>query len=776
VSSLALLRQGRRAGGDRKEYEVTAETSHWMRRAAGQALGLRQTRIGRRLGWCFVLIILLMSAGHALLLWQFHVVHVQANRLKGVDQELIAVLRFQTALRSFHSHLNELALSQDTRRLMQESAALHTTLLQDAQQTHAAFDGLPTQVHPDPTVLATLEAIQSSLPSHLDAIRALAASGDWMALRVRLLNQVEPLESLSAELVQDVDRDVAGERAQAVVHIEGAERRMLWIVPITGLITLLFAGALGVVITRSITGPLEGLLAGSRALARGEFEHQIRVTGEDELAHLGAAFNDTAGKLQSLYENLSSREERLRESEKELRQLIEFVPAHVFVLQSDGRGIYANRAILDYYGFTLEEWMAEGVPEKVVHPEDLERYLAARQKGLSGSMPFETEIRRRRKDGQFRWFLCRFNPMQDEKGNILRWYVAQTDVEEAKQAAQRTQNENLALREEVVRSSMFEEIVGSSETLVKVLSDVARVAAADSTVLILGETGTGKELIARAIHKQSNRAGRAFIRVNCATIPNSLISSELFGHEKGAFTGAFQRRLGRFESADGGTIFLDEIGELPAETQVALLRVLQEREFERLGSSQPISVDVRILAATNRDLKAAVASGSFRSDLFYRLDVFPIQLPSLRDRSDDIPLLVEYLIERYAKKAGKRIRNIQRKTLDLFQAYDWPGNIRELQNVVERAVLLCDGDTFSVDATWLKQDTRREARPAATPVRGLGKLEADQERRLIEAALVASGGRISGPLGAAAKLGIPRQTLESKIVSLGINKSKFQTG
>jgi formate hydrogenlyase transcriptional activator len=318
--------------------------------------------------------------------------------------------------------------------------------------------------------------------------------------------------------------------------------------------------------------------------------------------------------------------------------------------------------------------------------------------------------------------------------------------------------------------------VGSSDKLIRVLSDVARVAPADSTVLILGETGTGKELIARAIHKQSNRAGRAFIRVNCASIPQSLISSELFGYEKGAFTGAFQRRAGRFEVADGGTIFLDEIGELPAETQVSLLRVLQEREFERLGSSQPISVDVRVLAATNRDLKAAVAGGSFRSDLFYRLNVFPIQLPSLRERSDDIPLLVEYLIERFAKKAGKRIRTIQKKTLELFQAYEWPGNIRELQNVVERAVLLSDGDTFSVDEKWLKQGARGDVRATGVPVRRLGRLEASQERELIEAALVASSGKISGPLGAAAKLGIPRQTLESKIASLGIKKSKFQTG
>src|SRR5437868_1587745 len=230
-------------------------------------------------------------------------------------------------------------------------------------------------------------------------------------------------------------------------------------------------------------------------------------------------------------------------------------------------------------------------------------------------------------------------------------------------------------------SSMLEEIVGSSESLHKVLAQVSRVAPTDSTVLIQGETGTGKELIARAIHNRSKRSNRAFIRVNCATISPSLIASELFGHEKGSFTGALQRRLGRFESADGGTIFLDEVGEVPPETQVALLRVLQEREFERVGGNQTVRVDVRVLAATNRDLGASVADGTFRRDLFYRLNVFPIQLPVLRDRMDDIPLLVEYLVDRYAKKAGKKIRNVSKDTLSLFRSYDWPGNIRELQNV-----------------------------------------------------------------------------------------------
>jgi len=547
------------------------------------------------------------------------------------------------------------------------------------------------------------------------------------------------------------------------------------IIPLSLFVTLLFAILLGVVITESITHPLKRLMEGSRALARGEFEHEIPIDGKDELAHLSTVFNETAGRLRHLYDDLRGREEKLRESEHELRQLVEFAPTHVFVLSSQGAGIYASRVVLDYYGLTMDDWLGNGVPERVVHAEDIDRYLTERNKGLAGEAPFEVEVRRRRKDGTYRWFVSRFNPMRDEKGNVVRWYVAQTDIEEAKLAAQRAENENLALREEVDRSSMFEEIVGSSQKLLRVLSDVGRVAPTDSTVLILGETGTGKELIARAIHKQSSRARRAFIRVNCATIPASLISSELFGHEKGAFTGAFQRRLGRFEAADAGTIFLDEIGELPAETQVSLLRVLQEREIERLGSNQPIAIDVRILAATNRNLKAEVAAGTFRSDLFYRLNVFPIQIPSLRERADDIPLLVEYLIDRYGKRAGKRIRNIQKRTLELFAAYDWPGNIRELQNVVERAVLLCDGETFSVDESWLRQSPQQEAQSSgATPMRRLGRLDSEQERNLIEDALRASNGRVSGPLGAAAKLGIPRQTLESKMASLGISKNRFQ--
>jgi transcriptional regulator with GAF, ATPase, and Fis domain len=332
-------------------------------------------------------------------------------------------------------------------------------------------------------------------------------------------------------------------------------------------------------------------------------------------------------------------------------------------------------------------------------------------------------------------------------------------------------NENLALREEIDQASMFEEIVGSSPNLQEVLSRIAKVGPSDSTVLITGETGTGKELVARAIHKHSLRASRPFVSINCAAIPPSLIASELFGHEKGAFTGALQRRLGRFELAEGGTIFLDEIGELPSETQVALLRVLQEREFERVGGTKAIHADVRVVAATNRDLQAAVGEGRFRMDLFYRLNVFPIAVPPLRDRKDDISMLVEYFIERYASKAGKKINTIEKKTLELFQSYQWPGNIRELQNVIERSVILCAGDIFSVDQSWLSREGSQRNQNTGLLVSEL----IDHEKEMIEVALAESKGRVAGPAGAAVKLGVPPSTLESKIKSLKIDKTRFKS-
>jgi transcriptional regulator with GAF, ATPase, and Fis domain len=378
--------------------------------------------------------------------------------------------------------------------------------------------------------------------------------------------------------------------------------------------------------------------------------------------------------------------------------------------------------------------------------------------------------------------------VRNVKGQILHWNTLITDIDDRKKAEEARKlaeealkdqlyKENLALRDEVERASMFDEIVGTSSLLKAVLSRIAKVAPTDSTVLITGETGTGKELIARAIHRKSRRAGRAFVSVNCAAIPRDLIPSELFGHEKGAFTGATQRRLGRFELADGGTIFLDEVGELLPDTQVALLRVLQEREFERVGGGQPIHVDVRVIAATNRDLEAAVANGTFRQDLFYRLNVFPIEVPPLRARKDDLELLVGYFVQRYGVKAGKDIRSIEKKTLDLLQSYDWPGNIRELQNVIERSVIVSSGGVFSVDESWLSKKSVSPA-PAvkASPLAQgqVAKSQPRSEREIIEAALAATRGRVSGPSGAAAKLGIPASTLEARIRVLRINKLQFK--
>jgi transcriptional regulator with GAF, ATPase, and Fis domain len=331
---------------------------------------------------------------------------------------------------------------------------------------------------------------------------------------------------------------------------------------------------------------------------------------------------------------------------------------------------------------------------------------------------------------------------------------------------------NVGLRQEVDKASMYDEIIGTSSALQKVLSLVSKVAPTDATVIVTGETGTGKELVARAIHRRCRRSSRAFISVNCAAIPRDLIASELFGHEKGAFTGALQRRLGRFELAEGGTIFLDEVGELPIETQIALLRVLQEHEFERVGGTRAIQTNVRVIAATNRNLQAAIAAGDFRIDLFYRLNVFPIEMPPLRERREDIPALVDYFIDRSAKKLGKNIRGVNSKTLELFQSYPWPGNIRELQNVIERSVIVCETENFSVDETWLPPH------PLASESKNQPEFSqklASQEKKMIEAALSESGGQVFGPSGAAAKLGIHRSTLESKIASLKINKYRFKT-
>jgi len=344
--------------------------------------------------------------------------------------------------------------------------------------------------------------------------------------------------------------------------------------------------------------------------------------------------------------------------------------------------------------------------------------------------------------------------------------------EEISRLTRQLQAENLALRQEIDERFMFEEIVGASQALRETLGRVDKVAATDATVLITGETGTGKELIARAIHRRSRRSHRALVAVNCAALPSSLIASELFGHEKGAFTGALQRRQGRFELAAGGSIFLDEVGELPPEVQAALLRVLQEGTFERVGGSQPIATDARVVAATNRDLMAAVAAGSFRNDLFYRLNVFPIEMPPLRERREDIPILVEYFTARYATRLGKHFASIEKSSMDRILAYPWPGNVRELQNVVERAAILSEGEVLRVDEPLLAGGAT-PLPPSALPLPASLR---EQERQRIEEALATSNGRVSGASGAATRLGLPPSTLESRIKSLGIDKRQFRPG
>ena len=1278
---------------------MVAKLAGWARQLGERALRLHRLNIGPRLTLCFVLIILAMLLGNAVLLWQFYQARVQAERLTGVDQELIVVLQAHTNLMSFYERVETLADSEDAPEFVKEAGLLRHDLLENSSRTSNALGRLPPDVQVDPTLLPTLEVLQDALPAELQAVTDLAKTKDWQAVRLRLANQVRPLEAQTSALVANIDREVAQKRAQSLLEIGQAERRILFIVPTATVLTLLFASFLGLAITRSITQPLGRLMEGSHALAKGDFSHRVPAAGNDEIALLGNVFNDMVVRLQELYRELQRREAYLSEAQKlshtgsfgwdvssgkiywseetfrifdydpatsptidlviarihpddrsfivetiqraeaehsgfdfehrlilsdgsvkyvhalahpsvsdepgrllfvgaitdisesklaqealrqsgelltaqraQLDELFERAPEGIVLLDIQDRVLRVNSEFTRIFGYSTEEAtghtinelivpeellkeaeayterithgravnaetirrrknggrvhvsllavpisvpggqiaeyaiyrdltrdkMVEGeltrqrahleqlfetmpealalvdlkdvvvrvnpefsrifgysadqavgrllndliapdelraeadefskmvtgrgemlnvetvrarkdgsrVPVSVVcvpifiagsqvgeyaiyrditqrkraeealrqsegylaeaqslthsaswvwrvdsrnpvhlseewyrifgfdprdgmpgwearlqrvHPEDRARWRETIERAMREKSDYEMEFRIVLQDGIIKWVhsiahpesnifgeLVQFvgsslditerkiaeqtlrrsegyladaqrmtrcgswawdvrtdaifwsqefyriyecdpnkvkpswsyimgrvhpedrpgveqraklestrkdtvgsegdfrivfpdgrikhlhsiaHPVMDASGEITEVVGTTMDVteqyearaaletafEEIKELRDQLYKENIALREEVDKVSMFEEIVGSSEPLRQVLSQVAKVAATDSTVLILGETGTGKEMIARAIHRRSKRANRAFIRVNCAAIPPTLIASELFGHEKGAFTGASQRRLGRFELADGGTLFLDEIGELPAETQSALLRVIQEREFERVGGTQTVSADVRVLSATNRNLRAAVEAGTFRQDLFYRLNVFPIQMPSLRERADDIPLLVEYLIDRYAKKAGKRIRNIDKKTLALFQEYSWPGNIRELQNVVERAVVLCDSETFSVDSTWLKRELPA-APSAVTPTpRGLGRLDETKERELIEAALTQTGGRVSGPSGAAALLGVPRQTLESKIANLGINKHHFKS-
>jgi len=984
--------------GTRAEHGASG-VGHWFRQ--------RDISIGKRLAACFVAIIVLMILADGLAVWQFRRMESSSERLRKADQTLQAVVRVHVDMGSFRDKVAVMANSQETQDFAKDTASLREKFLGDVDRARRMVITSP-ELDENSTTSSALETLRTALPTQLDTVDELANAGDWTAVRLRLAHQIQDLRELSLSQVEKLDEQLAQAQSATLETTRQARRNLFIVFAIAALLTLLAAAVLGWYLTRSITVPLSELASGARALARGDFQHEVEVTGNDELSLVGRAFNHAARQLHELYEELREQasllslthdsiyvrdmnavirywnrgaevlygwsaeqavgevahellktvfpvpfeqieaellrsgrwegelsqskkdgmqvvtatrwslkrdeggapvatlvtsnditerkraeeslresetrfrtfvdhagdalfvydleqrivvdvnreaceslgysrqeiigktplafhsdsyqeemevvaeraaagetvfdthwhrrkdgtvfpvevhtsrvlyggrqfllmvardisdrlraEEAVRQSEKQLREVIETIPAIAWTSSPDGSIEFVNKRWEEYTGMSAQESGGFGW-KSAFHPKDLDRYVERRRTSLGSVDSFEDEVRIRcGKNGEYRWFLSRAVPLRDEQGNIVRWYGTAADIHDRKQAEERLQVENVVLREEIDRASMFEDVVGASPALQTVLSALSKVAPTDSTVLLTGQTGTGKELIARAIHRKSERSGRAFISVNCAAIPQSLIASELFGHEKGAFTGALQRHLGKFELAEGGTIFLDEIGELPMETQVALLRVLQEREIQRVGGTQPIRVNVRILAATNRDLQKAIAAGVFREDLFYRLNVFPIHIPPLRERKEDIPMLVEYFIDRFARKAGKNIRSIDKQSLELLESYSWPGNIRELQNVVERSVVLCDTDTLRIDNSWLSVGDSAYLGPAGSLA---GKIH-EQEREFIERALSETQGKVSGPSGAAAKLGISPSALEYKIRLLKINKHQFK--
>jgi formate hydrogenlyase transcriptional activator len=460
-------------------------------------------------------------------------------------------------------------------------------------------------------------------------------------------------------------------------------------------------------------------------------------------------------------------DEALEASEQRFRTLADSAPVMIWVTDPDKMCTWVNRQWLEFVGHPLEhelgnQWAAH------IHPDDVDSCMKVYVTHFDERRPFQMEYRLRRRDGEWRWVLDTGAPYYGADGAFVGYIGSCVDVTEQKRAAEQLervrdqlQAENVYLRHEVKDRLGSGVIVGNSHGLRRVLGQVEQVAATDATVLLLGETGTGKELFATQIHELSARHGRAMVRVNCGAIPATLIESELFGREKGAFTGALARQVGRFELADHSTIFLDEIGDLPADVQVKLLRVLEERQIERLGSPRPIRVDTRIIAATHRHLEQRVTEGTFREDLFYRLNVFPIQVPPLRERVEDIPLLVWRFVEEFSRAFGKRIDSIPRENMAALQQYSWPGNIRELRNSIERAMIVVQGTQLTI------------AVPASTAAAAKHSVKlTDVEKEHIRRVLDSTGWRIRGTGGAAERLGLQPTTLETRMAKLGLARPK----
>jgi PAS domain S-box-containing protein len=466
----------------------------------------------------------------------------------------------------------------------------------------------------------------------------------------------------------------------------------------------------------------------------------------------------------------------LLESEELFRNMSDAAPTFIWVADTEMLCTYFNTKVLDFTGRTMGELNGRGWLESI-HPDDLDDSVATYANAYERLEPFIMEMRWRRADGEYRWIYNSGAPLVSSSGALLGYVGSAVDISERRLAEESLQTamveikklkddlqeENMYLREVIELEHNFDEIIGNSDALRYVFFKIEQVAKTDATVLITGETGTGKELVARAIHSTSRRSSRPLVKVNCAALSAGLIESELFGHERGAFTGATARKIGRFELADGATIFLDEVGELPLELQSKLLRVIQEGEFERLGSSKTITVDARIIAATNRNLESEVKKGNFREDLLFRLNVFPITVPPLRERKDDLPQLIEYFANRFSKKIGKTIRSVSPGTIRNLAQHSWPGNIRELANVIERSVINSQGETLSVFEDFGK-----------VAINGVSSASADtletMERKYISEILANLGWRIEGVSGAARVLGLNPSTLRTRMAKLGITK------